>query len=81
MSHVLYSERGMEIQHLMELKESPAGELLVTVRWYGLLPDQDTDEPLQNIYEDAPRLVKLLLARKRTPRRLVAKAKSQLKLS
>jgi len=81
MSHVLYSERGMEISRLLKLSESPSGDLLVRVRWYGLLPDQDTDEPLQNIFEDAPRLVKLLLKRKATPSHLAAKAKAQLKLS
>lgn len=78
--HVLYSERGMPVQRLMELTEAPDG-IYIRVRWRGLPPADDTLEPLCRDYEDAPQLVKKLLGRKATPRALANKAKAVLDLS
>ncbi len=78
--HVLYSEKGIPIQRLMCLVEKP-DSLYVRVRWRGVPPFEDTDEPLRNVFEDAPTLVRKLLARKNTPANLSRKARSALSLS
>eukprot|EP00171_Calliarthron_tuberculosum_P002705 IDg2705t1 len=55
--HVLYSERGMPVQRLMNLEDTAEG-LQIRVRWRGLSAREDTLEPLQRVYEDAPALVR-----------------------
>ena len=47
--HVLHSDESMPIQRLLRLKEAPAGNFVVTVLWYGLLPSEDTEEPLSQV--------------------------------
>lgn len=44
------------------------------MRWCGLCQTDDTDEPLQKIYEAVPELLLKLLRRKSTPKELVEKA-------
>ena len=79
MSHVLHSEIGMSVSRLMGLQEDPDG-LKVIVRWKGLSNSEDSAEPLKNVYEDVPKMVKRLLLRKSIPVHLVNKARAALAL-
>lgn len=79
LSHVLSSETGMQVQRLLRLIETTDG-IKVAVRWQGLTRDDDTEEPLHNVYEDVPTLLKKLLTRKSTPLALAAKARRELGL-
>lgn len=79
LSHLISSETGMVVQRLMSLVDYE-DELKVCVRWKGLSPSEDTEEPVENIYQDVPDLFKKLLERKNTPPHLVAKAKRILRL-
>ena len=79
MSHVLSSETGMPVAHLLCLIESHDG-LKVFVLWKGLPDSQDSSEPLERVYEDVPRILFRLLQRKNTPPQLAAKTRSILGL-
>lgn len=79
MSHILYSETGMEVQRLLKIIDSTDG-LFVLVRWKGLPPDEDSLEPLQNIYNDVPVMTRKLLNRKNTPDNIRKQAKKELGL-
>lgn len=77
--HVLQSETGMQVQRLLRLVDTDHG-LRVVIRWRGLTASEDTEEPLQQVFEDVPDLLGKLLARKSTPEALVAKARRALGL-
>ena len=79
MEHVLQSEIGMPVARLMGLEDSRNG-LKVLVRWKGLDNSEDSLEPLQNVFEDVPTMVKRLLQRKNLSPDLVRKAKAFLSL-
>jgi len=79
LSHVLSSETGMVVARLLRLEEHEDG-LYVVVRWKGLPNSEDSVEPLEKVYEDVPRMLERLLARKNTPSGLAAKARSILSL-
>ena len=77
--HVISSETGMVVQRLLGLVEADDG-LKVRIRWKGLPESEDTEEPLQNVYEDVPALLEKLLNRKNTPVDLADKARRALDL-
>lgn len=77
--HVLYSETGMPVSRLINPENSTAG-IMVHVRWNGLLKDDDTLEPLQNVYEHVPEMLLKLLNRKNIDGELRNQAKQQLNL-
>lgn len=79
MSDVVSSETGMPVSRLLNLVETKEC-LLVHVRWKGLGKEEDTLEPLDRIYKDMPVLLKRLLLRKRTPKKLAEKARKLLGL-
>ena len=79
MSHVLSSETGMTVQKLLRLVRNPEG-FHVLVRWKGLPSSDDTLEPLRNVYEDVPAMLKKLLERKTTPTHLANDEKQALEL-
>lgn len=79
MSHVLSSETGMPVAGLMKLAKVD-NELKVQVRWKGLSPQEYTLEPLQNVYEDVPKILQRLLERRATPGTLAEEARKTLEL-
>lgn len=56
MSHVLATETGMPISRLLRLEEVD-GSLYIALRWKGLQTTDETLEPLERVFEDAPNLV------------------------
>ena len=79
MPHILYSETGMPIHQLIDLKKQD-NEIMVHFRWKALPTSQDTLEPLKNVYEDVPQMLTRLLNRKTTNSTLVSEARKQLHL-
>lgn len=79
MSHVMHSETGMPVARLMKFVECPDG-IKVQVRWKGLSPLEDTLEPLQNVYEDVPRMLHKLMERSSTSQQLRDKVRETLGL-
>ena len=79
LSHVLYSETGMEISRLLNLEDTSEG-IKVKIRWKGLSSSEDTHEPLLQVYEDVPAMVKRLLNRKSIPKGIARRAKRALGL-
>ena len=79
MPHILYSETGMPIHRLINLKKQD-NEIMVHVRWKGLPTSQDTLEPLNNVYEDVPQMLTRVLNRKSPNSTLVSEARKQLHL-
>lgn len=79
MSHVLSSETGMPVARLLKLVKVD-DVLNVQVRWKGLSPQEDTFEPLQNVFEDVPNMLDRLLKRKNTPQDLAIEARDALDL-
>lgn len=53
----------MKVSKLLRLFKKD-GHLFVTIRWKRLDASEDTDEPLKQVYEDVPKLLLRLLARK-----------------
>lgn len=78
-SHVISSETGMVVQQLLGLIDSSEG-IKVQILWKGLPESEDADEPLQNVYEDVPALMKNLLKHKNTPAGLASKTRRALGL-
>lgn len=60
MSHDLSSETGMPVSCLLALVEENV-ELSEKVSWRGLSESDDTLQPNQKVYKDAPRIFDLLL--------------------
>lgn len=79
MSHVVNSEMGMPVARLMRFVESEDG-IKIQVRWKGLSPQEDTLEPLQNVFEDVPQMFHKLLQRSATPKRIAEKVRQSLNL-
>lgn len=79
MSHVVSSEPGMPVPHLMRLVDTDDG-MMVQVCWRGLRESEDTLEPLMKVFEDVPQLLKKLLRRKNALASLVSKVGSALPL-
>ena len=77
MSHVLQSETGMVVTGLLSIEETENG-YHVRVRWKGLGPDEDTLEPIAQVYKDVPELFEKLLQRKSTPKDLAEKVRTVL---
>ena len=77
MSHVLQSETGMVVTRLLGIEETENG-YHVRVRWKGLGPDEDTLEPIAQVYKDVPELFEKLLQRKSTPKDLAEKVRTVL---
>lgn len=73
LSHVLSSETGIRVSRLLNLCEDN-GQLFVVVRLKGLPVEDDKMELLLCVYEDVPKLVVKMLARKNVPRNLHEKA-------
>lgn len=69
----------MPVARLMGLQDGP-DDLQVIVRWKGLDESEDPLEPLTNVFEDVPVMVKRVLQRKRMPKILVAKANAALSI-
>lgn len=63
LSHVLSSETCLPVSRLLHLIEQN-GQLFVTGRRKGLSNSEDTNEPLQLVYEAVPQLLIKLLKRK-----------------
>lgn len=78
-SHVLSSETRMPVARLMKLVKDK-DKLKVQVRWKGLSPQDDTLEPLQNVFEDVPQMLDGLLKRKNTSPKLAQQAQDALDL-
>ena len=78
-SHVLSSETGMPVARLVRLVDSE-DRLKVIVHWKGLPNSEDTEEPLERVFEDVPQMLLRLLLRKNTPAPLAEKARSLLSL-
>lgn len=57
LSRVISSETGMVVQRLMALDDCKGG-LKAHVPWKGPSPSEDTEGPVDNIYQDAPDLFK-----------------------
>lgn len=72
MSHVVSSGTGMQIQRLLRLLDYDEG-ITVSIGCRGLLASHDTMEPPQQVYDDVPGLLRILLARKNTPSALESK--------
>ena len=70
---------GMSAARLMSLVDTEDG-LKVIVRWKGLPNSEDTEEPLERVFEDVPQMLLRLLRRKNTPAPLAEKARSLLSL-
>ena len=79
MSNLLASETGMPVARLMRLKDTD-DRLKVLVRWKVLPNSEDSLEPLEQVFEDVPEIVKRLLLRKHTPPELADKARRMLAL-
>ena len=79
MPHVLVSETGMQISRLLRFELMSDG-IKVAVRWKGLPKSCDTLEPVAQIHQDVPDLLKKLLARKSTPSNIADLVKQQLDL-
>lgn len=69
----------MPISRLLHVEEHE-GKLFVAVRWKGLDKSNDTLEPLDRVFEDAPMRVKKLIQRKRTPADIREKVEAALNL-
>lgn len=78
-SHVLKSETGTVVSHLLGLEDGLEG-IQLCVRWRDLETDEDTLEPLTQVAKDVSQLFDKLLKRKSTPKDLVAKARAKLTL-
>ena len=79
LSHVLSSEMGMPVARMKRLVDTEDG-LKVIVRWKGLPNSEDTEEPLERVFEDVPQMLLRLLRHKNTPAPLAEKARSPLSL-
>ena len=77
MWHVLTSESGMPVAHLMRLAKQDNG-IYVQVRWKGLSTTDYRMEPLRHVAEDVPDMLENLFKRKGTPQELVRLARAQL---
>ncbi len=60
---VVFSESGMRVDRFTRIEDQD-GKRFVHVRWRRLSHPEDKLEPLKRVYEDAPKLVSKLLARK-----------------
>ena len=78
-SHVLSSETGMPVTRLLRLVDTEDG-LKVIIRWKGLQNSEDTEEPLERVFEDVRQMLLRLLRRKKTPAHLAEKVRSILSL-
>lgn len=79
MSHVLSIESGMPVSRLI-IFIKVEDEIKVQVRWKCLSAQDDTLEPLNNVFEDVPKMLERLLNCKNTPAHLVRKARDALGL-
>lgn len=79
MDHVLSSEIGMPVSRLFRLIESE-GKIKVLMRWNGLSNNDETMEPLAQVYEYVPDLLKKLSARRNTPKALARKVRAQFRI-
>lgn len=79
MSHVLSSETGMPVARLIKIVKVD-DVLKVQVRYKGLSPQEDSLEPLENVFEDVAHMLDRLLKREKNPENLAAKARDTLDL-
>lgn len=79
MSFILSHETGMLVSRLVDHIDEN-GDLKIRVHWRGLPKSSDTWEPLQQVCEYVPRLVRLILNRWNTPASLRERATSALSL-
>jgi hypothetical protein len=78
LEHIVHNEQGYPVSGFRELSfDKEAKQFLVRVAWHGFEPDDDTVEPLQNMYEDVPAKLDSYLAR-HPDQRLVARARASL---
>lgn len=72
-SHVMSSEMGTPVSRLIKLVENDRN-LMVQIRWNGLLNSENTLEPLHQVFEDLPQTLRGQLERTTMPTDLVRHA-------
>lgn len=78
-SHVLASVTGMQVSRIVRFVEK-SNKILVAIRWRGLDKSKDTQELLEQVYENVPKLLSKLVNCKPNPCPNKAKVRTMLDL-
>ena len=79
MSHVIASETGMTVARLMRFVKRDE-KIMVQVRWKGLSKQENTLEPVCQVFEDVLQMLIKLLQRSTRPNKLADEVRNMLDL-